>query len=363
MWINHSDQRIEEFNTIQTKYLGTTLDHDTTSLYTAPSKPLKLIQDVRTRWDSSCHMLVRLCQLRQSVAEMLERHSQEHMLPSKTEWRQIEYLIQLTKPFALWTQSLSASSGPSAFLVFIAYNQVFDVIEKAMARTKHKSTPWKRDIHNGLDKAHAKLRKYYSETQSDLGDLYGHAILLHPTRKKSFFTHKEWQGGWEDKYWASLKTLFMERYADEGVDGCVKHPTSRRRFNDMQGVDYLLGTEEDLSDNDEFDGEGDVVDIDGRWRESPSSEFRRWRAYGEFSRGLPETYQNADYGPEYHDSQQLPVESILPAWKTLEPQFPRIARMARDIHSVPAAGVGVEQMFSQARHQGRFNRTYSKDAF
>lgn len=37
--------------------------------------------------------------------------------------------------------------------------------------------------------------------------------------------------------------------------------------------------------------------------------------------------------------------------------------MVRDLYCVPGAGVSVEQMFSVARHQGRFNRSYTKDAF
>lgn len=66
---------------------------------------------------------------------------------------------------------------------------------------------------------------------------------------------------------------------------------------------------------------------------------------------------------DWPDKNPIPNNQVLHVWKNLAPQFPRVARMARDVLCVPGAGVSVEQMFSQARHQGRFNRTYSKSAF
>ena len=50
-------------------------------------------------------------------------------------------------------------------------------------------------------------------------------------------------------------------------------------------------------------------------------------------------------------------------WKELSDQFPRIALMARDIFCVPGASVSVERTFSVARHQYRYNRTYSRNTF
>ena len=39
-------------------------------------------------------------------------------------------------------------------------------------------------------------------------------------------------------------------------------------------------------------------------------------------------------------------EDILEIWKTLEPRFPNLARMARDFLAVPGTTVGVERCFS-----------------
>ncbi len=43
-----------------------------------------------------------------------------------------------------------------------------------------------------------------------------------------------------------------------------------------------------------------------------------------------------------------PVD-VLQEWKRLEPKFPTVARMAKDILAIPLAGVGVEQGFNQTR--------------
>lgn len=36
-------------------------------------------------------------------------------------------------------------------------------------------------------------------------------------------------------------------------------------------------------------------------------------------------------------------------WKKIEPKYPTVAKMAKDILSIPASGVGVEQLFDTAR--------------
>jgi hypothetical protein len=50
-------------------------------------------------------------------------------------------------------------------------------------------------------------------------------------------------------------------------------------------------------------------------------------------------------------------------WKHLEGEYPYIAAIARDILSMSGTGVGVERVFSIARHQERFNRSYSPKVF
>ena len=50
-------------------------------------------------------------------------------------------------------------------------------------------------------------------------------------------------------------------------------------------------------------------------------------------------------------------------WRALEPRYPTLAQMAREIHCIPAASVGVERTFSIARHALRYNRRYCPETF
>lgn len=53
----------------------------------------------------------------------------------------------------------------------------------------------------------------------------------------------------------------------------------------------------------------------------------------------------------------------LKMWPRIEREFPSVAKMAQDVLCIPAAGVGCERAFSIARHQARFNRSYSLSTF
>lgn len=43
------------------------------------------------------------------------------------------------------------------------------------------------------------------------------------------------------------------------------------------------------------------------------------------------------------------LQNPLEMWKKIEPKYPTIANMAKDILSIPASGVGVERLFNTAR--------------
>jgi hypothetical protein len=47
---------------------------------------------------------------------------------------------------------------------------------------------------------------------------------------------------------------------------------------------------------------------------------------------------------------KFPEDDVLTMWKHLEGEYPYMVAIARDILSIPGAGVGVERVFSIARH-------------
>ena len=49
-------------------------------------------------------------------------------------------------------------------------------------------------------------------------------------------------------------------------------------------------------------------------------------------------------------------QDILECWQFLEPKYPTVARMAKDILAIPLAGVGVERVFNLGRNTCNYRR-------
>jgi hypothetical protein len=69
---------------------------------------------------------------------------------SSTEWKKLEYLIDLTLPFAHATTLIGTTKGPSLHLVLRYYNTLFNVLDKADKKLKYKTEGWKKQVHNAI---------------------------------------------------------------------------------------------------------------------------------------------------------------------------------------------------------------------
>lgn len=78
---------------------------------------LKLIQDVSTRWNSSLLMLERLVKLKEPLTCVIMslNNSPEIIFPA--EWKIIEDIIPILKPFNLMTIELSGETYPTLAMV------------------------------------------------------------------------------------------------------------------------------------------------------------------------------------------------------------------------------------------------------
>lgn len=148
---------------------------------------LKLFQDVSTRWDSTCFMLIRALTLQESIEDFIETHGPDWLALTKPEWQQIKYLVDLVRPFCNFTQVISRSTTPTIHHVFVIYNTLLEHLEKSEAKLMRKRKPWKVFLREGLRGAQLKLKEYYSETRGSLGSLYGQAVLLTPAYKDNLF--------------------------------------------------------------------------------------------------------------------------------------------------------------------------------
>ena len=95
------------------------------------------------------------------------------------EWRQINYLIKILYPFALYIDVISAIiSGPTVHNVFAVYNKLFGHIESHIEKLKRKRVIWKVTIRHGLELANDKLSIYYNKIKDSISYIYNTIIVL-----------------------------------------------------------------------------------------------------------------------------------------------------------------------------------------
>jgi hypothetical protein len=127
VFINASPQRREAFLGLQDK-----------------EPRLIPIQDIRTRWNSTFLMLNRAKRLQLVYNRYCTDHQYLHFQLDPEEWRQIDYLLLLTKPFFDFTMMLSRTRDITAHNIFSIYNKLFSHLDDAEAKLKNKGVIWKK---------------------------------------------------------------------------------------------------------------------------------------------------------------------------------------------------------------------------
>lgn len=154
------------------------------------------IQDVKTRWNSTFLMLRRAKRLRTAITEYcVQFNCKEDFALDDDQWRQVDYLIYLTKPFFDFTLGLSKTREATSYLVFQIYNSLFEHLEKCKTQLERKRVPWKQQMLISLEASHAKLRNYYSDTDKMRGHIYAVCTMLSPDSRFQFFLSDDWAGG------------------------------------------------------------------------------------------------------------------------------------------------------------------------
>lgn len=176
--------------------------------------------------------------LRQQVAvnaymESNSAHTIRHFHLTHTEWRQLEYLSELLAPFYTMTMRLSELDGPTVHRLFDIYDTLFDHIEYERGLLSRKRIAWKVKLQKGLDRAHDKLREYYSQTYETEGYIYAIATILNPATKLSAFKKASWlEDGvdWADKYhtvFVQVFELYKKKNPHISVEILQTGPSSR----------------------------------------------------------------------------------------------------------------------------------------
>ena len=180
VYINASNLKKEKFFTIQQELL----EHHVNS---SSKQSLKLIQNVATRWSSTCHMLIEEQKLRWTLNEYHSQHEAVYLQLTEQKWSQIEYLIELIKSFCVFIKMIEQIRESTIHYVFEIYDKLFDHLNEARSRLFRKRSAWKLLLRDELTAANLKLRTYYEKTQSSLELLYEKAVLLISDKKNKMF--------------------------------------------------------------------------------------------------------------------------------------------------------------------------------
>ena len=190
-------------------------------------------QDCITRWNSTFLMLRRSLRLRPAitrfVAEYDGRRQCSSLAMTDLEWRQAEYLAEITRPFFNLTLSLSQMTGPTVHAAFRIYNSLFDHLKSLTRCLRQKQARWKQDLTTSLDAAYRKLRKYYRRTYTGHGYLYAMATMLAPQMKQQEFKRQLWADD-EIDWYEEYTTVFQKLYDHYAQQSASHVPVSRRQY-------------------------------------------------------------------------------------------------------------------------------------
>ena len=255
--------RKEQFATIQTKRIETLKLAGAVPAYGSFAKKrpgelkvLKPFQDIVGRWDSTLHMLLRIHALRVDLESFFVEFGAGFLKLSEVEWSQVEYLIDIIKPFGRFTQMIGSTRRPTIHYVFDIYDQLFNHLDQAIGRLSKKRMSWKVEMLEGLQAAHTLLRKYYSKTQTSLGLLYGKAALLNPRKKDELFLSESWQDqneDWAETYWNALKEDYDHSFITNPEISDLRPSTQDQPAYDMpDDLDTILNSNTIEAVSDEF---------------------------------------------------------------------------------------------------------------
>ena len=164
----------------------------------SPAK--KMIQDVRTRWNSTYLMLARAMKLHNVINEWLEQDNIgltseiRSLAIVDEEWEQIQYLMVLLKPYLSWTECLSRTKGITIHMAWTCFNDLYHHIDKVntkLSSRRRNMRLWKRELCEAIQAARNKLATYYSRTEGEGGVIYNLACVLDPAQKLELYKGEE----------------------------------------------------------------------------------------------------------------------------------------------------------------------------
>ena len=122
--------------------------------------------------------------------QILNDPSQERLSLSNLDWKKLDYLIILLRPFAEYTSLIGNSRDATINHTWNVYNTLFDHLDVVGDQFRCKDaekTPWISEFITAVDTGIVKLKEYYSKTGGPVETQYALAAMLDPSQKLDIF--------------------------------------------------------------------------------------------------------------------------------------------------------------------------------
>jgi hypothetical protein len=264
-----------------------------------------MVGDIPIRWNSTYDMILRAKRIRFPLRDWLDEQilrdpSHERLSLSNRDWKKLDYLIILLRPFAEYTSLIGNSRDATINHTWNVYNALFDhldVIRDQLNRKDLEKTPWILEFITAVDVGIAKLKEYYSKTGGPVETQYALAAMLDPSQKLDIFTAPGWGRTYSRKYTKDFVDHWSDNYQTLSVTG-VDEPLASIAPQTLNGI----------------------------FRQQRQSVGSR---VGSAVMNEAELYLRA---PVIGEDSEIPV---LQLWKRIEHSYPSLASMARDILAIP----------------------------
>lgn len=177
-------------------------------------------------------MLKRAYKLQHSINRFISswrKNDLSTLRMSPAEWRQVAYLRELLREFAVYTVILSEHTGTTIHRVYDIYDSLFNHIEDYLPKLQSKQFGWKKRLYRGLKAAQEKLQKYYAETSRFHGDIYAIAAILNPCNKLETFKGASWTSdrghNYAGRYQKKLRDIY--HYYQKQFPSLVQNTTPK----------------------------------------------------------------------------------------------------------------------------------------
>lgn len=283
--------------------------------------------DVATRWNSTSNMISLALKMKNAINPLCDHNEcLKNFKIRDDEWNTLTLVNSFLRYFKDLSTILCGDHYPTLPSVIVGFNILIDNIEKLMFELDSKQNRTESDelIICAFKAGRDKMLKHYKKTNW----IYCAALILDPRHKVATFSRTSWGREMKESSVENFERIFKGNY--------LAHKNAQ--------PPEIVVSEENLEEPSE---NGDFQDLNSFYGSIDKEQSQREGERTEIDR--------------YLDLSRSPQQTnLLHWWKEHEIEYPRLAKMARDLLAIPATSVPAERLFSKAgltirKHRNRLN--------